>query len=174
VSAAQAAVDASEATLSRLLNDIASGEALERATRQRIAELEDRLERLRRRAMEIADERAKLEAASTDHTALDVARRALAERQTDLDGLQNQAADLEQARATATQAETSTRSRWQELAESRAQLSAEQRTLAKLLTANQSDLWPPILNDVTVAAGYEAALGVGWAMILRRPPPPAR
>jgi chromosome segregation protein len=74
--------------------------------------------------------------------------------------LQNQAAELEQARATATQAESSSRSRWQQLAESRAQLSAEQRTLAKLLTANQSDLWPPILNDVTVAAGYEAALGV--------------
>ncbi len=160
VTAAQAAVDASEATLAGLLNDIASGEALERATRQRIAELEDRLERLRRRSAEIAEERARLEAASTDHTALDVARRALAERQADLDGLQNQATDLEQARAAATQAESSARSRWQELAESRAQLSAEQRTLAKLLTANQSDLWPPILNDVTVAAGYEAALGV--------------
>ncbi|MFM9844067.1 MAG: chromosome segregation protein SMC [Dongiaceae bacterium] len=160
VTAAQAAVDASEATLSGLLNDIASGEALERATRQRVAELEDRLERLRRRAADIAEERTKLEAASTDHTALDVARRALAERQTDLDGLQNQAAGLEQARAAATQAETSSRGRWQQLAESRAQLSAEQRTLAKLLTANQSDLWPPILNDVTVAAGYEAALGV--------------
>ncbi len=160
VTAAQTAVNASEATLASLLNDIASGEALERATRQRIAELEDRLERLHRRATEIAEERAKLEAASNDHTALDVARRALAERQGDLDGLQNQAADLEQARANATQAESSSRSRWQQLAESRAQLSAEQRTLAKLLTANQSDLWPPILNDVTVAAGYEAALGV--------------
>ncbi len=160
VTAAQAAVDGSEATLSGLLNDIASGEALERATRQRIGELEDRLERLRRRAADIAEERAKLEAASNDHTALDVARRALAERQTDMDGLQNQAADLEQTRATATQDESGARSRWQQLAESRAQLSAEQRTLAKLLTANQSDLWPPILNDVTVAAGYEAALGV--------------
>jgi chromosome segregation protein len=160
VTAAQAAVDGSEATLSGLLNDIASGEALERATRQRIGELENRLEHLRRRAADIAEERARLEAASTDHTALDVARRALAERQTDLDELQNQAADLEQARATATQDESGARSRWQQLAESRAQLSAEQRTLAKLLTANQSDLWPPILNDVTVAAGYEAALGV--------------
>ena len=160
VTAAQAAVDGSEATLSGLLNDIASGEALERATRQRIGELKDRLERLRRRAADIAEERAKLEAASNDHTALDVARRALAERQIDMDGLQNQAADLEQARATATQDESGARSRWQQLAESRAQLSAEQRTLAKLLTANQSDLWPPILNDVTVAAGYEAALGV--------------
>ncbi|HVR67557.1 MAG TPA: chromosome segregation protein SMC [Verrucomicrobiae bacterium] len=160
VTAAQAAVDGSETTLSGLLNDIASGEALERATRQRIAELEDRLELLHRRATEIAEERAKLEAASSDHTALDVARRALTERQTDMDGLQNQAADLEQTRAAATQNESSARSRWQQLAESRAQLSAEQRTLAKLLTANQSDLWPPILNDVTVAAGYEAALGV--------------
>ena len=160
VTAAQAAVDGSETTLSGLLNDIASGEALERATRQRIAELEDRLELLHRRATEIAEERAKLEAASSDHTALDMARRALTERQTDMDGLQNQAADLEQTRAAATQNESSARSRWQQLAESRAQLSAEQRTLAKLLTANQSDLWPPILNDVTVAAGYEAALGV--------------
>jgi chromosome segregation protein len=160
VAAAQAAVDASETTLSGLLNDIASGEALERATRQRAAELEERLERLRRRAAEIAEERARLESESNDHSALDVARRALAERQVELDGLQNQAAELEQARANGSHAEIIARSRWQQLAESRAQLSAEQRTLAKLLTANQSDLWPPILNDVTVAAGYEAALGV--------------
>jgi chromosome segregation protein len=160
VAAAQTAVDGSEAALSGLLNDIASGEALERATRQRSAELDERLERLRRRAAEIAEERARLEAESNDHTALDIARRALGERQAELDGLQSQAADLEHARAQAAQAESAARSNWQQLSESRAQLSAEQRTLAKLLTANQSDLWPPILNDVTVAGGYEAALGV--------------
>ena len=44
------------------------------------------------------------------------------------------------------EAESGARSRWQQQAEARAQLSAEQRTLAKLLTANQSDLWPPILE----------------------------
>jgi len=160
VAAAQSAVDGSETTLANLLNDIASGEALERATRQRSAELTERLERLHRRAADITAERARLEAESTDHTGLEAARRALGERQADLDRLQNQAADLEQARLTAGETESAARSSWQQLAEARAQLLAEQRTLAKLLTANQSDLWPPILNDVTVAAGYEAALGV--------------
>ncbi|HEY7690684.1 MAG TPA: chromosome segregation protein SMC [Dongiaceae bacterium] len=160
VAAAQAAVDSSEAVVAKLLNDIASGEALERTTRQRSAELSERLERLRRRAADITSERTRLEAESKDHSGLEAARRSLGERQADLDGLQNQAAELEQLRLSAGEAETAARSGWQQLAESRAQLLAEQRTLAKLVAANQSDLWPPIVNDVTVSPGYEAALGV--------------
>jgi chromosome segregation protein len=160
VAAAQSAVDSSEASLANLLNDIASGEALERSTRQRNQELQERLERLRRRAADITAERTKLEGESSDHTALDAARRALGDRRGELDRLQSQAADLEQSRLAASETESAARSRWQQQAEARAQLLAEQRTLAKLLSANQSDLWPPILNDTTVSSGYEAALGV--------------
>jgi chromosome segregation protein len=160
VASAQQAVDAAEAALTALLNDIASGEALARATRQRDAEIAERLERLRRRAADIAAERTRLDAESSDHTALDAARRGLAERQAELDRLQEQAAALEQARADARTAEAAARSEWQQHSEARSRLMAERRALAAVLSANQPDLWPPVLNDLTVAPGYESALGI--------------
>src|SRR5262249_23211221 len=36
---------------------------------------------------------------------------------------------------------------------------AEEKVLVALLAANQSDLWPPLLNALVVAPGYEGALG---------------
>jgi chromosome segregation protein len=38
-------------------------------------------------------------------------------------------------------------------------IEAEVRTLEKLLHADAADLWPPIVDHITVAKGYEAALG---------------
>ena len=45
-------------------------------------------------------------------------------------------------------------------AERKAQrLETEVRTLSKLLATAESDLWPPVVEEITVEKGYEAALG---------------
>ena len=39
-------------------------------------------------------------------------------------------------------------------------LETEARTLSKLLDSNSGGLWPPVVEDMSVAKGYEAAIGV--------------
>ena len=67
-----------------------------------------------------------------------------------------------QARAAVTaarEAETRSRSPLTEAERKAQRLETEARTLAKLFATAASDLWPPVLDQITVARGFEAALG---------------
>ncbi|MFX5668659.1 hypothetical protein ABTE14_20570, partial [Acinetobacter baumannii] len=45
-------------------------------------------------------------------------------------------------------------------AEKRVQrLETEARTISKLVTSETKNLWPPIIDGITVAKGYEKAIG---------------
>src|SRR5437764_3606106 len=59
-------------------------------------------------------------------------------------------------------------------AERRAQrLDTEAKTLAKLLHVDTKNLWPAVIDDLTVAKGYEAALGAALGDDLEAPIDPA-
>ena len=159
VRSAQNSVDSREAEVGQLTQQIASGEAQEAAAQRRIAELDARLARLRQRASEIAAERTRLLAEIADDSALAAARETLATRQADLERLQGEGAGIEQARLAAVEAEAAARAKLQDAQSAHARGAAEEKALAALLAANQSDLWPALLNGLTVTAGYEGALG---------------
>jgi len=110
---AQAVVDACESELGELTQRIAAGEAQDAAVRRRLGELEGRVARLRQRALEIASERARLQAEIADDSALATARDDLATRQAEFERLQAEGAATEQARTTADTAEAAARTRLQ-------------------------------------------------------------
>jgi len=59
-------------------------------------------------------------------------------------------------------------------AERRAQrLDTEAKTLAKLLHVDTKSLWPSVIDDITVAKGYEAALGAALGDDLEAPVDPS-
>src|SRR5262249_37481794 len=135
------------------------GEAQDAAVRRRLGELEGRVVRLRQRVDEIASERARLQTEIADDSMLTAARDALATRQAELERLQTEGTAIEQTRTTAEAAEARAPARLQEAQAAHGGLAAEEKALVALLAANQSDLWPSLVNAVTVTPGYEAALG---------------
>ena len=159
VAEAQALVDTRESELAELTRQIAAGEAQDAVVRRRLGELDGRIGRLRQRAQEIASERARLQAEITDDSTLAGARDDLAARQAAFEMLQGEGTALEQARAAAETAEAAGRARLQEAQAAHGAVAAEEKALVALLAANQSDLWPSLVNAVTVTPGYEAALG---------------
>ncbi len=159
VTAAQNDANAGEAELSQLMETIAAGEARETAARRRLAELQQRLDRLRQRAQEIAVERGRLQAEMDDDAALAAARGAVVEGQAAMDRCQAEGPAIERARQAATDAENAARAALQTAQTDQARLAAEADALRALLAASQSDLWPPLLNAMQVRPGYEAALG---------------
>ncbi|HET6224490.1 MAG TPA: chromosome partitioning protein ParA, partial [Dongiaceae bacterium] len=159
VTAAQAEVDGGDAEQAHLTERIAAGEAQEAAVRRRLQELQGRLARLRQRAEEVAAERARLAAELADDATLAAARQQVATHQATLDRIQAEAGATEQARVGALEAEAGQRAIWQAAQAEQARLAAEERALAQLLSSGQSDLWPPLLNMVSVTPGYEGALG---------------
>ncbi|MBM3609131.1 MAG: chromosome segregation protein SMC, partial [Alphaproteobacteria bacterium] len=83
----------------------------------------------------------------------------LAQAESAVEAAEKNAADSEEAHRTAREAEHATRGPHTD-AERRAQrLETEVRTLTKLLATAASDLWPPVVEEMSVEKGYEAALG---------------
>jgi chromosome segregation protein len=159
VAEAQGVVDAREAELAGLTQRIAAGEAQEAAVRRRLTELDARVARLLQRAQDISAERARLQAEIADDSALATARTALAAEQARLEALQAEGVAVEQARSVTAEAEAAARAKLQEAQAAQTRIAAEEKALVALLAANQTDLWPPLVNAVTVTPGYEAALG---------------
>ncbi|WP_119462111.1 AAA family ATPase [Rhodospirillaceae bacterium SYSU D60014] len=159
VAAAQAAVEACEGELTELTQEVATGEARQTALARRIADLENRLMRLRQRSAEIAEERSRLEAAAQDDSTLALARDALDTAEAELERAQAEASAAEEMRQSAAAAEATARDSLQTAQTARQKLTAEVEALAALFAATDSDLWPPLIDSLSVAPGYEAALG---------------
>ncbi|MBX6324165.1 MAG: hypothetical protein IRY94_20305, partial [Rhodospirillaceae bacterium] len=155
---AQAAVAACEHELAALTRHIAAGEAEGAAIARRIGELEQRLERLTRRRTELGEERARLEAAAAGDETLAAARAAVAEAEERRAGLQEELARAEAERVATATREAEGRRRLGEAQAEFSRIAAEADALSALFAA-ESQLWPPLIDAVTVETGYEAALG---------------
>jgi chromosome segregation protein len=148
-----------EAALDRESARVASDEAQAAALERRIAELRERLERLKSQAERIAEERAALEAERENDHALAEAQAALAESESRLGEARQEAERTADDLNTARQEENAAREAWQMSRSEEAKLEAEIKALSAMLEAGQGDIWPPILDTLTVEPGFESALG---------------
>ena len=154
-----AAVAEQETAVTALAEKVAADEARGNAMERRVGELRERLSRLKDRLTETESERERLESETLDREVLDNAEQALAEAETALESsrveVEAAEAKLQEARAE----EASRRSAAQQAESERARLSAEVAGLAAILEKGQSDIWSPVVDQVSVTPGYEAALG---------------
>ena len=149
-----------EAELTQTTERLAQNQAQRAAATRQLAEAEDRLARLRRRREEIGAELDAAEAATTDQNRLHQAELAVADARQAINATMAEADSTEEAALTAREAEAAAREALQEVEARAAKLRAQATTLADLLSIEESDRWPPLIDSVTVEPGYEMALGV--------------
>ena len=155
--------------LAELTEQVADDEARRDSLSHRIAELHQRKERLAARADEIAAQRVTLEAEAVDSRELTAASTALTEAHEKLETARTGVEAAEVARVEASATSAAAQSALQAAATSAARLEAEGQALTDILDAGKTDLWPPIIDSITVEAGYEAALGAALGDDLSAP-----
>jgi chromosome segregation protein len=119
-----------------------------------------RLSRLELELSGLERERRALPGVEAEETAFQEASATLDASSDELAEAEEQALAAEAAHVRAREAEAAARVPLNE-AERRAQrLETEVRTLSNLLGSSSSGQWPPVVDEIRVARGYEAALGV--------------
>ena len=162
-------VRAEEEAYSAVAEKIASGEARAAALESRAGELRQRIERLQARLEQIRQERAELESSDSRGEELAAAEHEAQQAETALESARTQAENAEQSLTEAREAEAGARDRQQQAQEAHGRLEAEAAALSAVLETAESDIWPPMVDAVTVAAGYEAALGAALGDDLTAP-----
>lgn len=157
--AAQARVATAEAE-ARQLSDAAAQIRARRAQAQRLAsDAEARLAKLRQQMAEVERDTRSIEAALAADSVLSERRAALEAAQTATSAAEAEAVAAE-ARAQAAQAAAdAARPALQELETRLGRLDAEAQTLDRLLKRSGAAKWPAIVDELTVEAGFETALG---------------
>jgi chromosome segregation protein len=157
--AAESSVAESEAELLNVSQAVATSEAREAALARRIEELSQRLARLRQRRDEIAGERTPVEAAVRDNAKRQAASAAIKSAEAARELAEAEAASAASGRAEAAARLAAAREPMELARSTRDKLAAEAQALAAVIATHDSDLWPPIIDKITVAPGYETALG---------------
>lgn len=148
-----------EAHHTQLTEKLANDEAERTSLTRAVEDLETRIDRLSHRLRELSAQHRHLErdAAETSglneaETVLAAAAEAVEEARSALDGAEG---------LTATTGESSEEARHllQEARLKLSRLEAEEQALAKVLETGEPDMWPPVIDRVSVEAGFEAALG---------------
>ncbi len=156
---AEAALAAAEAELSEAQESRAGVEARRATCESALREARARLARIEAELVRVGDERDALLARRADVEPLTLLEEALAQAIATAAAFETEIADLEAAHAKARSCEADARGKLTE-SERRAQkLGTEAQTLSKLLNAASGGFWPPVTEEITVARGFEAALG---------------
>jgi chromosome segregation protein len=124
-----------------------------------LAEETRRLARFEGECASIERERTALLSADADDAAFRAESEAAAALGEALGRAEADALSAEAAHAAASEAETRWRGPLSEAERAAQRLETEARTLTKLLGAASPGLWPPVVDAINVARGYEAALG---------------
>ena len=172
VAEADTVLAASEKTFGELTGTLADLTARRNAFERIVREHDDRLARLGDETASVEAELAALDTSTAGHP--DLASLALAAEEAQSAVTEAEAAALraEAAHSAARQALDVARGPLAE-AERRAQrLDTEAKTLAKLLHVDTKNLWPAVIDDLTVEKGYEAALGAALGDDLEAPVDP--
>ena len=161
--AARATVAALDAELAKLTENVATAEAQAVALGRQKRDLEQRLQTLDRR---IGEEKRRLDALPADQADADaIAAAAAALAQTEQSAATARAS-LTAAEKARFEAETligPARVGERQAAGEATRLAAEQRALAGLLKSTSSGNFPPVLDQMRVARGYETALAIALA-----------
>ncbi|MDP6830174.1 MAG: chromosome segregation protein SMC [Alphaproteobacteria bacterium] len=159
VSAATSVLADGEGRLQTLTDQVAESAAQAEALQRALDAAEQRLQRLSQRRTEARAVHERLTAETQVDERLGEANKALAEAEQTAEAA---IAALEQSEATHAACEESlaqAREAGRQIEGQDAQLAAEEKALAELLRKSDADLWPALIDAVTVDPGYEAALG---------------
>ncbi|NVK20219.1 MAG: chromosome segregation protein SMC [Methylocystaceae bacterium] len=148
-----------EERINILTEEVAQSEAKRTSLQNRLQELETQLQKLQTRQSELQRQKEELEATRPDEDELMEAEARL-EEMSERKMVQTEAIEqAEQARMEAREAVKTATENVREHEAIIAKLEAEEDALAELLDPKGEDVGHPILDDVSVTAGYEAALG---------------
>lgn len=156
--AANAQVSELDGRLTALRQQIAETDAQRASLENRVHEMGRRRERLSARSAEIEDRRRALVAEMPEAAALDDAERAFAEAAEALEARRAQADEAESRRDLAREAQEAARTKHQTADGERTRLEAEEQALARILENHDPEMWPPMLDTLGVAPGFETAL----------------
>jgi chromosome segregation protein len=159
VAATAAEVAERQQALDTLTEMAAAAAAKHRSLTEQIDAVSQRLTRLEARGVDIAAERIRLEMEAEDVAAAAAADAIVGEQQRHTEAARARLDAAEDQRGTAKAAEAIAREALQDALSLAGRLGAEEKGLTKLLAIDESSLWPPLIDALNVAAGYEAALG---------------
>jgi len=167
----EGALSGSERALDALTSALADLAARRNASESAMREHTDRLDRIGAEIVRV--ERELREASAAQHADLGMLAAAAASAQASLADAEAAAMRAEAAHSGARQALEVARAPLAD-AEKRAQrLETEARTLARLLHIDTKNLWPAVIDDLTVEKGFEAALGAALGDDLEAPVDPS-
>ncbi|MBU2189977.1 MAG: chromosome segregation protein SMC, partial [Alphaproteobacteria bacterium] len=156
---AVATLKVSEAALEQLTAQRAEAVATRNQLERRLQETSERRDRLEKQLTTVEAETAEI-AAKMASLADPAEKKQLADAaQAALETAEAQAGQAEQAVAAARSAENAARPPVQEAKAELARIETEARTLAKILNAATGDLFPAVLEQISVDRGFETALG---------------
>ncbi|MGP1396370.1 MAG: chromosome segregation protein SMC [Inquilinaceae bacterium] len=155
-------VESLDADLTVLTEKTAADEAERQTLVRRVAELEARATSLARRAEDTAAQRHALQAELDNAPAATAADATLEAAEVTLQEAQSHAERLEKARHAAEAEHETAREALQSAETALAKLNAEADALRAVLSQGDPDLFPPMIDAVTVEDGYEAAFGAAF------------
>ena len=148
-----------EQSLAAVTNKIAQDEARAAALQRRIDEFSQRLQRLRSQREEARQQRETLQNETVADAELASANAVLEEAEAALNESRQGSSAASEATAAARTRETESRGLLREREAAQAKLEAEISALTALLEPAEADMWPPVVDAVSVDPGFEAALG---------------
>ncbi|WP_158044045.1 chromosome segregation protein SMC [Skermanella pratensis] len=162
-------VEGLDRELTALTERTAADEARRTALQRQAADLDQRLATAIRRLDEQHRQRAALEAELASRPDIEAAEEAVAAAEEALDLARDRAEAAEHAKAAAEAAQARSREAQQAADGARARLKAEERALSELLESGSGDLFPPLIDAVTVAPDYEVAIAAALGDDLTAP-----
>ena len=159
VAETQTALESTESELDAINQEIAALNAERTSLTRTIEAGRQRIEKLERQLGEIARERETLSDAEEKKAQIALQSVELEEAAGRVSEAERLALEAEEARRRAQEAEKAAREPMQVAERAAGDLAAEAKTLADLLAIGESDLWPPVIDAVSVEHGYETALG---------------
>ena len=166
---ANLAVETLDTRMNQLTEQVAASEAQRNGLANRLRELDSRLERLNFRNQEIETQRTDLQAQSPNAEAVVGAEADLEAARDALETATAQREVLEEQRTEAQDKTQDAVSILQEASAQKSALDAEEKALARVLATTEDELWPPMIDAVTVEPGFETALGVAMGEDLSVP-----
>ncbi|MDB5596616.1 MAG: smc [Hyphomicrobiales bacterium] len=156
---AEGALADSEKALVEAQSALSDLNARRNTLEQGLREESQRFARFEAEWMKVAQELAQLKQASGSDEELESLAGALEEASEQAAGFEESMLAAEARHVEAREAETRTRGPLAEAERKAQRLETEARTLSNLLNTAAGDLWPPVVDEISVDKGYEAALG---------------
>ncbi|CAK0749289.1 Chromosome partition protein Smc [uncultured Gammaproteobacteria bacterium] len=164
------AVERLDRELTRLTEQVAADEARRTTLTRQGQDLDQRLTGLDRRLVEQRQQRAKLEQELSGHADLTEAEEEVAAAEERLEHARHESETAERDKQTTEHAQTRSREAWQAADSVRARLDAERKALTDLLADQYGgNLFPPLIDAITVAPGFEGALAAALGDDLTAP-----